>query len=48
MTSDGKKTKAQRRNKKNKQGKIRKHAMGKASTPAFPIHVPDHDKPQES
>jgi hypothetical protein len=43
MASNGKKTKKIRARKATKAGRIRKKAMSKASTPAFPIHVPDHE-----
>jgi len=44
MASDGKKTKKIRNRKTIKSGKDRKRAMSKASTPVFPIHVPDHEQ----
>ena len=43
MASKTKKLKAIRGNKIKKQGKVRKRKLAKASTPAFPIHVPDHE-----
>lgn len=46
MASNGKKTKFIRIRKLSKQGKKRKKAMSKASTPSFPIHVPDHETQQ--
>lgn len=44
MASKTKKLKIVRSRKAKKAGKVRKRKMSKASTPAFPIHVPDHEE----
>ncbi len=44
MASKGKKTKSRRNNRLKKAGRDRKKQLGQQSTPAFPIHVPDHEE----
>lgn len=47
MASKTKKLKIVRNRKAQKGGKVRKRKMSKQSTPAFPIHVPDHEQQAE-